>query len=55
MTLALAAERTERIGLRPGVLVPSLRHLMVNATVCGSSACRKVSLVPPQSWSDFFV
>jgi 5,10-methylenetetrahydromethanopterin reductase len=31
MTLALAAERTERIGLGPGVLVPSLRHPMANA------------------------
>jgi 5,10-methylenetetrahydromethanopterin reductase len=31
MTLALAAERTERIGLGPGVLVPSLRDPMVNA------------------------
>ena len=31
VTLALAAERTERIGLGPGVLVPSLRHPMVNA------------------------
>jgi 5,10-methylenetetrahydromethanopterin reductase len=31
MTLALAAERTEQIGLGPGVLVPSLRHPMVNA------------------------
>jgi 5,10-methylenetetrahydromethanopterin reductase len=31
MTLALAASRTERIGLGPGVLVPSLRHPMVNA------------------------
>ncbi|SHL09906.1 5,10-methylenetetrahydromethanopterin reductase [Pseudonocardia thermophila] len=31
MILALAAERTERIGLGPGVLVPSLRHPMVNA------------------------
>jgi 5,10-methylenetetrahydromethanopterin reductase len=31
MALALAAERTERIGLGPGVLVPSLRHPMVNA------------------------
>ena len=31
MTLALAAERTERIGLGPAVLVPSLRHPMVNA------------------------
>ena len=31
MTLALAAQRTERIGLSPGVLVPSLRHPIVNA------------------------
>jgi 5,10-methylenetetrahydromethanopterin reductase len=31
MSLALAAERTTRIGLGPGVLVPSLRHPMVNA------------------------
>ena len=31
MALALAATRTERIGLGPGVLVPSLRHPMVNA------------------------
>ena len=31
MTPALAAQRTERIGLGPGVLVPSLRHPMVNA------------------------
>ena len=29
--LALAAERTSRIGLGPGVLVPSLRHPMTNA------------------------
>lgn len=32
MTLALAAQRTDRIGLGPGVLVPSLRHPMVNAS-----------------------
>jgi len=31
MTLALAAERTSRIGLGPGVLVPNLRHPMTNA------------------------
>ncbi len=31
MMLALAAERTSRIGLGPGVLVPALRHPMVNA------------------------
>jgi 5,10-methylenetetrahydromethanopterin reductase len=29
--LALAAQRTSRIGLGPGVLVPSLRHPMTNA------------------------
>ena len=44
MTLALAAERTERIGLGPGVLVPSLRHPMVNAAATathprGPSTC----------------
>ena len=32
MTLALAASRTERIGLGPGVLIPSLRHPMVTAS-----------------------
>jgi 5,10-methylenetetrahydromethanopterin reductase len=32
MMLALAAERTDRIGLGPGVLVPTLRHPMVNAS-----------------------
>jgi len=32
MMLALAAERTTWIGLGPGVLVPSLRHPMVNAS-----------------------
>src|ERR1700756_2636993 len=31
LTLALAAQTTSRIGLGPGVLVPSLRHPMVNA------------------------
>lgn len=31
MVLALAAQRTTRIGLGPAVLVPSLRHPMVNA------------------------
>jgi 5,10-methylenetetrahydromethanopterin reductase len=31
MQLALAAERTTRIGLGPGVLIPSLRHPLVTA------------------------
>ena len=31
MILGFCAERTSRIGLGPGVLVPSLRHPMVNA------------------------
>lgn len=34
-SLALAAERTSRIGLGPGVLVPSLRHPMANAAAIG--------------------
>src|SRR6187200_2646477 len=38
MTLALAAERTERIGLGPGVLVPTLRHPMVNASAAAALA-----------------
>lgn len=38
MTLALAAERTERIGIGPGVLVPSLRHPMVNASATATLA-----------------
>ncbi|MEU8633079.1 LLM class flavin-dependent oxidoreductase [Amycolatopsis sp. NPDC048633] len=38
MTLALAAERTERIGIAPGVLVPSLRHPMVNAAATATLA-----------------
>jgi 5,10-methylenetetrahydromethanopterin reductase len=31
VTLALAAQRTSRIELGPGVLIPSLRHVMTNA------------------------
>ncbi|WIX83579.1 LLM class flavin-dependent oxidoreductase [Amycolatopsis carbonis] len=38
MTLALAADRTERINLGPGVLVPSLRHPMVNAAATATLA-----------------
>src|SRR5215216_3943182 len=38
ITLALAAQRTERIGLGPGVLVPSLRHPMTNAAAVATLA-----------------
>ena len=38
MTLAMAAQRTERIGLGPGVLIPSLRHPMVNAAATATLA-----------------
>jgi len=31
MTLGLIADKTERVGIGPGVLIPSLRHPMVNA------------------------
>ncbi len=44
MTLALAAVRTERIVLGPGVLIPSLRHPMVTA----SAIAHLVSLVGPE-------
>jgi len=42
MTLALAATRTSRIGLGPGVLIPSLRHPMVTA----SAIAHLVELAP---------
>ena len=38
MVLALAAERTSSIGLGPAVLVPSLRHPMVNAAAIATLA-----------------
>jgi 5,10-methylenetetrahydromethanopterin reductase len=38
MALALAAERTATIGLGPAVLVPSLRHPMVNAAAIATLA-----------------
>lgn len=38
MTLAMAAERTSTIGLGPAVLVPSLRHPMVNAAAVATLA-----------------
>jgi 5,10-methylenetetrahydromethanopterin reductase len=43
--LALAAGRTERIGLGPGVLVPGLRHPMVNA----SGAAMLAALAPDRA------
>lgn len=36
MCLALAAQRTTSIGLGPGVLVPTLRHPMVNASAAAA-------------------
>lgn len=36
MCLGLAAERTSSIGLGPGVLVPTLRHPMVNASAAAA-------------------
>jgi len=38
MMLALAAGRTDRIGLGPGLLVPTLRHPMVNAAATAALA-----------------
>src|SRR5579862_2876748 len=40
MLLALAAERTTAIGLGPAVLVPSLRHPMVNAAAIATLAAQ---------------
>lgn len=68
MTLARAAERTERIGLGPAVLVPSLRHPMVTAAAVATLADlapgrvalgigagftgRHVLGQPPMRWAD---
>lgn len=38
MTLARAAERTRRIELGPGVLIPSLRHVLVTASAVATLA-----------------
>jgi 5,10-methylenetetrahydromethanopterin reductase len=38
MMLALAADRTATIGLGPGVIVPTLRHPMVNASAAAALA-----------------
>src|ERR1700746_1520300 len=67
MMLALAAKRTATIGLGPGVLVPTLRHPMVNASAAAALtalAPGRVAVVfrtgfagaralgvPPASWS----
>jgi 5,10-methylenetetrahydromethanopterin reductase len=40
MMLSLAAARTSRIGLGPGVLIPSLRHPMVTAAAIGTLAAQ---------------
>lgn len=40
MSLARCADRTEGIGLGPGVLIPSLRHPMVNAAAIAELAAR---------------
>src|SRR3954451_14734258 len=53
MTLALAAARTERIGLGPAVLVPALRHPMTNAaaiaTLCELAPDRVAVAMAPGS------
>jgi 5,10-methylenetetrahydromethanopterin reductase len=67
MMLALAAQRTTTIGLGPGVLVPTLRHPMVNASATAALAALAPGRVavafgtgfagaralggPPASWS----
>src|SRR5436305_12834758 len=68
VTLCRAAERTERIGLGPAVLVPTLRHVMVNAAAVPplaalapgrtavavrSARTRRMAVGPrPRRWAD---
>lgn len=58
MVLGLCAERTSRIGLGPGVLVPSLRHPMVNAAAIATLAAQapdRVSVAVGAGFSGRFV
>src|SRR5262249_45058859 len=47
--LCRAAECTERIGLGPGVLIPSLRHRMTNATAIDRGRRRSAAARQPRS------
>src|SRR6202040_1476666 len=53
MILTRCAERTSRIGLGPGVLVPSLRHPMVNAAAIAELADQAPDLVAVANGSAF--
>ncbi len=58
MVLGLCAERTSRIGLGPAVLVPSLRHPMVNAAAIATLAAQapdRVSVAVGAGFSGRFV
>ena len=48
--IAAAAERTSRIGLGPGVLIPSLRHPMVNAAGTATLAAMAPGRVAKTVW-----
>ncbi len=50
MILSRCAERTSRIGLGPGVLVPSLRHPMVNAAAIAELVDQAPGRVAPMAW-----
>jgi 5,10-methylenetetrahydromethanopterin reductase len=53
MVLSRCAERTSRIGLGPGVLVPSLRHPMVNAAAIAELVAQAPSRVAVAVGSGF--